>query len=149
MGVMSSCSLSQTRLSRSRFPGLDQATGRLLTGTRHRPRAHSHSHAPSLNVLSDWPSHRAHTAPCERNCYSSWRAGNERVAARNSSYVHWIFRYGPGVEALQHVPSQAQTARATLALASSPRARRARHAAPLQPRARNPPAHPPWPWRAG
>ena len=63
--VMSPCTLPQTRLSRSRLPGLDQATGRPLNGTRHRPRAHSHSHAPSLNVLSDWLSHRgAHTAPC-------------------------------------------------------------------------------------
>ena len=153
MGVMSSCSLSQTRLSRSSLPGLDQATGRPLNGTRHRPRAHSHSHTPSLNVLSDWLSHRgAHTAACGPKCYSSRLAARtmitSRVAARNSTSVHWVFRYGPGVEALQHVPSPTSAARATLAPASSPRARRARHESPLQPRAPQPPARPPWPWRA-
>ena len=84
MGVMSSCSLSQTRLSRSSLPGLDQATGRPLNGTRHRPRAHSHSHTPSLNVLSDWLSHRgAHTAPCGPKRYSGW------LAARTMTRSTW------------------------------------------------------------
>lgn len=84
MGVMSSCSLSQTRLSRSSLPGLDQATGRPLNGTRHRPRAHSHSHTPSLNVLSDWLSHRgAHTTACGPKCYSS------RLAARTMITAAW------------------------------------------------------------
>ena len=72
----------------------------------------------------------------------------EHVAAPNSVSVHWVFRYGPGVEALQHMPSPTSAARATLAPASSPRARRARHESPLQPRAPQPPARPPWPWRA-
>ena len=49
---------------------------------------------------------------------------NERVAARNGSYVHWVFRYGPGVEALPNIPPQAPTARATLTPASNSRARR-------------------------
>ena len=81
---MSSCSLSQTRLSRSSLPGLDQATGRPLNGTRHRPRAHSHSHTPSLNVLSDWLSHRgAHTAACGPKRYSS------RLAARTMITSAW------------------------------------------------------------
>ena len=79
---MSSCSLSQTRLSRSSLPGLDQATGRPLNGTRHRPRAHSHSHTPSLNVLSDWLSHRgAHTTACGPKCYSSRSAARTMITA--------------------------------------------------------------------
>ena len=149
---MSSCSLSQTRLSRSSLPGLDQATDRPLNGTRHRPRAHSHSHTPSLNVLSDWLSHRgAHTTACGPKCYSS------RLAARTMITAAWprgITLPFIGVFATDLVSRRFNTfrrrhrQRATLAPASSPRAHRARHESPLQPRARKPPAHHHWPWRA-
>ena len=72
----------------------------------------------------------------------------EHVTAPKHRGIHWVFRYGPGGEVLQHVPSPTSAARATLAPASSPRARRARHESPLQPRAPQPPARHPWPWRA-
>ena len=159
MGVMSSCSLSQTRPSRSRLPGLDQATGRPLNGTRHRPRAHSHSHAPSLNVPSDWLSHRgAHVAPFGPNRYSGRLAARTmtrstwpcRVALRSIVFFatmdlvsrHYGLRTWPSPTCRQL--EQPSISRAGIKSSGSPCA----PCVTSEPRARKPLAHYPWPWRA-